>query len=520
MEREGPRVPRRGPAGRLREVGCGVRVRVEANALTLQFLGRFSPLDLEVVKKIRGRKWQPEQWEWVLPRSTTTLDTLSLAFGPRLTVVHREGVDPLTPAGSETGGRARSPDAIPEPAPSPGSALPHHREGGEEPTFTSDGILAELRRGVRLREYSPSTERAYLGWVRRFLGFAGARGVAPQELNAGLATDFFEHLASEAGLSAGSRNQAASAVGFMFREVLGRDELAEVPRAKGPKRAPMVLTHREVLRIFRELHGKHFLIGVLLYSAGLRLEECLRLRVKDVDFELRQLLVRDGKGRKDRHVPLAERAAGLVRMQIRRVGHLHAQDCQEGKGWAPLPGALHRKFPGAGYELGWQFLFPAGRTHTDPTTGKGGRWPLHPTAVQRQVKAAVRRSGVTKPATCHTFRHSFATEALRGGCDIRTLQHVMGHKDVRTTMIYLHVVEQTGHLIRSPLDRPDDPHPDADSLYDPDLVERPWGNAPVWELGARQWGGRSTGKGKPRGPSRGGRAGEGEGEGGEGEDRE
>lgn len=292
-----------------------------------------------------------------------------------------------------------------------------------------------MRRVLRTREYSPKTERAYAKWVERLLTFHGSTVDQPDDLDAGHATAFLEHLATKRRLSAKSRNLAASGLSFLFREILGRDEMAAVPRARGPKRVPSVLSHGEVLRVLRELDGKYFLIGVLLYSAGLRLEECLRLRVKDLDFELRQILVRDGKGRKDRHVPLANRAAELLRARVRTIAELHAKDRAAGHAWAPLPGALHRKTPGAGFELPWQFLFPASTVTADPATGRTGRRPLHPSAVQRAVKAAVRSSGITKPATCHTFRHSFATEALRGGCDIRTLQHVMGHKDIRTTMI-------------------------------------------------------------------------------------
>jgi integron integrase len=347
----------------------------------------------------------------------------------------------------------------------------------------AEAALDAMRRMLRTREYSRRTEQSYVAWVRRFFGFHAAALGGVESLNASHASAFLEHLATREGLAAKSRNQAASALGFMFREILGRDELADIPRARGPQRVPAVLSHREVLRVLRELTGKYFLIAVLLYSAGLRVEECLRLRVKDVDFELRQILVRDGKGRKDRYVPLAHRAAGLLRAQIRRIAELHEKDRAAGHGWAALPGALHRKDPMAGYDLGWQWLFPASTTNTDPATGKSGRWPLHVTAVQREVKRAVRRSGIPKRATCHTFRHSFATESLRGGCDIRKLQHMMGHKDIRTTTIYLHVVEQTGLFIRSPLDRPDDVED-----YDVDPVGRPWaGVDEPWDLGARQW---------------------------------
>jgi integron integrase len=309
----------------------------------------------------------------------------------------------------------------------------------------------------------------------------------PGELEGEHARAFLEDLAVAGRLAPSSRNQAAAALAFMFREVLGRDEMVEVPRAKGAHRLPLVLTHGEVLRILRELAGKYFLIAVLLYSAGLRLEECLRLRVKDIDFELRQILIRDGKGAKDRYVPLANRAIQLLQAQIRNVARRHRKDRQEGHGWAALPGALHRKDPEAGYEIGWQFVFPAASLSQDPATGRTGRWHLHPTAVQRSVKRAVRRAGLAKRATCHTFRHSFATEALRTGCDIRTLQHVMGHKDIRTTMIYLHVIEQTGHQIRSPLDRPDEPEHGV--IGAGDLVDAPWMEPEFhWDLAARQWG--------------------------------
>jgi integrase len=208
---------------------------------------------------------------------------------------------------------------------------------------------------------------------------------------------------------------------------------------------------------------------------------------KDIDFDLRLGLVRDGKGRQARYVPLAKRATGLLRAQIRRVVEQHRGDREEGHGWAPLPGALHQKDPEAGHEIRWQFLFPASRVKVDPATGRRGRGSLHATAVQREVKDAVRRSGVSKRGSCHTFRHSFATEALRGGCDIRTLQQVMGHKDIRTTMIYLHVLEQSGLAIQSPLDRPDDPE-DPEDLHEGSPGSPGLGGELDWDLAARQWG--------------------------------
>lgn len=460
-----------------------VRVRIRDRRLDVSFDRGFTETDVAAVKAIHGRRWVPERRVWVLPDRSEAREQLLRVFGPRLVVIPQTAavVPPSIKRLGGTDSRTQT-DSHPE---------------SQSPPETQ-GLLETVRQAIRARGYSPKTETAYVGWVRRFVAFNSASVHRPQDLDAAHARAFLEHLATNEGLAAGSRNQAASALSFMFREVYGRDELAGVPRAKGPKRAPLVLTHREVLRVLAELTGKYFLVVVLLYSAGLRIEECLRLRVKDIDFELRQILVRDGKGRKDRYVPLARRAAGLMRVQIQRVAELHANDRADGHGWAPLPGALHRKDPGAGYELPWQYIFPASTINTDPTTGRAGRWALHTTAIQRRVKAAVRRSGIPKRATCHTFRHSFATEALRGGCDIRTLQHVMGHKDLRTTSIYLHVVEQSGLNIRSLLDRPDDAQdPDAN---DTGPVNRPWAGEEVqWDLAARQWGRGGRG-GESRGP--------------------
>ncbi len=436
MEASGPKATGMGagarPQGRASK-RPPVRVREAGQRLELSFAPPFSDDDIGVVKGIPGRRWVPNRRLWTMPNTETVQRALSRAFGPRLVMTSSAPASPRFPA-------------------------------------DGDELLDALRRALRARGYSPKTEAAYTGWARRFVRFSRTSVDQLDDLDATDVQAFLDHLATEQHLAARSRNQAASALGFLFREVFGRDELAGVPRAKGPRRVPVVLTHGEVLRVLRELEGKYFLVVVLLYSAGLRLDECLHLRVKDIDFELRQILVRDGKGQKDRYVPLAHRAVGLLRAQIARVAELNRIDRAAGEGWAALPGALHRKDPGAGYEIRWQYLFPASTRTEDPVTGRRGRRPLHATAVQRQVKAAVRRSGIPKRATCHTFRHSFATEALRGGCDIRTLQSVMGHKDLRTTTIYLHVIEESGLHIRSPLDRPDDPE-----AYDPVPIGPPWG---------------------------------------------
>jgi integron integrase len=439
-------------AGTAPRTGATVRLARRDGFLELRFLGRFTEGDVAAVKAIAGRKWDPRRGSWRLRDAGGTLDALHEAFGPR--IVWRsgpgEGVEDRAP-GTADGDAVKAPTV--------------RADLSGEPK----AILGRLRTAIRTREYSRKTEVAYVGWARRFLAFDAACPEGAIRAGGARVEAFLQHLAGERRLSARSRNQATSALSFMFREVLGSDELRDLPRARGPHRMPTVLTHGEVLGVLRQLSGKYLLIGALLYSAGLRIEECLKLRVKDIDFELRQIAVRDGKGRKDRFVPLAHRVAAPLEAQAVKVAEAHRKDREGGHGWAPLPGALHRKDPTAGYQLGWQFLFPARTPSQDPATGWKGRGPLHTTAAQREVKRAVRRSRINKRATCHTLRHSFATEALRSGCDIRTLQHVMGHKDVRTTMIYLHVVEHSGLHFRSPLDRPDDPE---DIEAGP--VGRPW----------------------------------------------
>jgi integron integrase len=389
-----------------------VRAVVRDGVIEVSF--PFSPSDVERIKSVPGRRWDAEHRTWSVPHSEEAMAALRGAFGARL-VSGSESSRPFAP------------------------------------------LLERVRVCLRSREYSGRTEQAYLGWIRRYLDFRASdpdRSLAAHRITM---RSFLEHLALRERLASKTRNQAASAIAFLVREVLGEEHPLDLPRAKGPPHLPAVLSHREAITVLDQLHRRHALAVSLLYGAGLRIEECLSLRVKDVDFELRQILVRDGKGKKDRYAPLPHRLVEPLRAQIAWVAEQHRRDLARGEGWAALPGALHRKDPRAGHDLAWQFVFPSRKPTHDPATDRVGRAHLHPSAVQREVKRAAEAAGITKRVGCHTFRHTFATEALRGGCDIRTLQHVLGHKDVRTTMIYLHVVEQTGYHIRSPLDRPDDP---------------------------------------------------------------
>lgn len=314
-------------------------------------------------------------------------------------------------------------------------------------------MLARMRRLLDVRSYSPRTRETYVAWVERFLRAHPSRPVSRlARLHVEL---FIDELTHGQCLAPKTRNQASSALAFFFREVLGRDELRGMPRAKEPKRVPSVLSHRQITLLLRELAGKYRLLAALMYGAGLRLSEAHRLRVKEIDFDLMQITVRDGKGAKDRWVMLPEALVPTLQRQIQRVRVRHQEDRRRGAGWAALPHALARKDPNAGYQLTWQFVFPASRWSRDPMTGRLGRSHLDPSATQREVKRAGKACRIPKPVTCHTLRRSFATEMLRAGYDVRTVQRIMGHKDVRTTMAYIQAVTDTGISMRSPLDQGD-----------------------------------------------------------------
>ena len=313
------------------------------------------------------------------------------------------------------------------------------------------GVLARMREVLRTRRYSRRTERAYLAWVKRFIRFHGLRN--PAELGEAEVQGFVSHLTADRHVGGATQNQALSALLFLYREVL-RQPMERVVlrvRAREGERRPVVLTPAEVRAVIGQLSGRMRLVALLLYGSGLRLSEALRLRVKDVDLVRGEILVRQGKGDKDRITVLPEGIRGLVRETIEQVNGLRAADSERGV-QVPLPDALDVKYPAASTELGWQWLFPARRVRR----GKQGRLyrlHLHPTAVQRAVRKAVRRAGVTKPASCHTFRHSFATHLLEDQYDIRTVQELLGHRDLRTTMIYTHVLNRGAFGVRSPADR-------------------------------------------------------------------
>ncbi len=313
-------------------------------------------------------------------------------------------------------------------------------------------LLPQVRAAIRAKNYSLRTERTYVSWVRRFILFHNKRH--PREMGAPQIEAFLTHLAVDLNVAASTQNQALSALLFLYREVLRIeiDDPLNSVRARKPKRLPTVLSREEVQDVLRFISGVYQLMAKLLYGGGLRVMECTRLRVKDVDFSQHQLLIRAGKGHKDRVTILPDRLHQPLQDHLTRVHQLHQEDLDQGFGSVYLPYALDRKYPNASREWAWQYVFPATRLSMDPRSGFLRRHHVSASALQKAVRTAARRAGIPRHATCHTFRHSFATHLLEAGYDIRTVQELLGHKDVSTTMVYTHVLNRGGLAVRSPLD--------------------------------------------------------------------
>jgi len=319
-------------------------------------------------------------------------------------------------------------------------------------TPTKKKLLDQVRDVLRVQHYSYRTEKTYIGWIKRYIVFHGKRH--PRDMGKAEIEAFLTFLAVERHVAASTQNQALNSILFLYRSVLGInvEQMTDVVRAKRNKRIPVVFSQREVRAVLAHLSGVNTLIASLLYGSGLRLMEGVRLRVKDVDFDYRQIVVRDGKGAKDRVTPLPERAVEPLKAQIARVAARHSQDVEAGYGRVYLPNALATKFPNAATELAWQFVFASEQLSKDPRSDEVRRHHINEKGLQRAVKNAVGAAGIHKKASCHTFRHSFATHLLERGNDIRTVQELLGHKDIRTTQLYTHVLKRGGLGVVSPLD--------------------------------------------------------------------
>ena len=313
-------------------------------------------------------------------------------------------------------------------------------------------LLDQVRDVIRLKHYSIRTEETYVNWIRRFILFHNKRH--PSEMGEQEISEFLTHLAVDERVAAATQNQALNAIVFLYREIVKRElgEISDIQWAKRPAKLPVVFTREEAKEILHRLEGTKWLMASILYGAGLRLMECIRLRVKDIDFTYMQIIVRDAKGSQDRVTMLPVSVIEPLQNHLTKVRALHNKDLEDGFGSVYLPFALEKKYRNASREWGWQYVFPSSKRSKDPRTGVIRRHHIAETVLQRAVRAAVRASGVVKPGSCHTFRHSFATHLLEDGYDIRTVQELLGHKDVSTTMIYTHVLKKGGKAVKSPLD--------------------------------------------------------------------
>jgi integron integrase len=325
---------------------------------------------------------------------------------------------------------------------------------GPTPSSTADDLLQALHEQLRLQHYSPRTARAYRRWTGLFLSFASAKPIG--QVGSAEIRAYLTFLATERGVGPSTHNQALAALSFFFISVLGRppETLASVFRVKQPERLPAVASRREVAALLERLDGMALLMASLMYGAGLRITEVSELRVKDIDFERLEITVRQGKRNKDRKTMLPESLVAPLRAHLEEVRRQHRADLREGAGYVELPHALRRKLPGAPREWPWQWIFPATRHYVDRETGERRRHHYHQSALQRVVRAAVCAANLDTRITCHTLRHSFATHLLEAGYDIRTIQELLGHDSVATTMVYTHVLNRGGLGVRSPLDTP------------------------------------------------------------------
>ena len=393
----------------------------------------YTPERVAKIKTVVGRRWHQGEKYWTVPDTDGTLRQLSALFA----------------------GEPVEVDPSLRPTNTLANRQPSHEPASDHAVATNLKLLDQVRQAIRTRHYSYRTEEAYVGWIRRFLMFHDQRD--PRDMGEEEIARFLSYLASAGHVSASTQNQALNAILFLYREALRKDIgfVSGVVRAKRGKRLPVVLTRQEVKAILEFIDGTEWLMAMLLYGAGLRLMECVRLRVKDIDFSTNQIVVRAGKGNKDRVTMLTATVKDPLVRHVDLLRRQHEYEISQGFGRVALPDALIRKYPNADREWAWQWVFPASKYYRDRVTGERYKHHLHESVIQKAVKEATRKAGMSKPASCHTFRHSFATHLLEDGYDIRTVQELLGHRDVSTTMIYTHVLNRGGRGVYSPADRLD-----------------------------------------------------------------
>ena len=326
------------------------------------------------------------------------------------------------------------------------------KDNYKTPPINKPKLLDQVRAAIRTKHYSIRTEESYASWIKRYIIFHNKKH--PKDMGEKEINEFLSHLAVKENVSASTQNQALCAIIFLYKHVLKIDigDLEEMVWAKKPIKEPVVFTQSEAEKILDKLNGKYWLMAMFLYGSGLRLLECLRLRIKDIDFDYKSVTVRDGKGQKDRTTMLAKKIVDPLKKHIKNIKELHEKDLANGYGSVYIPNALEKKYPNIAREFGWQYLFPATQLSIDPRSGIKRRHHLDESVLQKAVKQAIRKTGITKHASCHTFRHSFATHLLQRDQDIRTVQELLGHSSVETTEIYTHILKRGGLGVKSPAD--------------------------------------------------------------------
>jgi integron integrase len=420
------------------------------------FLSVSFPKDwsiIQAIKKVPGRQWEPELQAWLIPDDQESVDRLLQALYDtgRFTASDSPEEEPLFVSTTQetevkiTGTVAQNAAATA----AVDIVAPVSQPAVKSTAFS---LVDRLREALEARHYSPRTQEAYVQWVLRYECFHHA--AAPTKLGEAGINAFLSHLATDEEVSASTQNQALAALLFLYRNVLNMPvgELGDVIRAKKPVRLPVVMSREEVRRVLSHIEGDKHLASALMYGTGMRLAECLSLRVQDIDFDRSAITVRSGKGAKDRVTMLPSSLKNPLRVHLSHVKAIHEKDLADGWGGVPLPGAIDRKYPRASKEWNWQWVFPQERRWKDPTTGQQGRYHMDESLLQRAVHEAVLAAGISKRASCHTFRHSFATHLIESGYDIRTVQELLGHSDVKTTMVYTHVLNRGPSGVRSPMD--------------------------------------------------------------------